>query len=111
MKDDHMEATLRQLTAAIKEKKHGDPTQSYIAKRFASGRAKIAQKVGEEGVELAIALVLDDKADIVSEATDLLFHLMIGLEDAGLSLDDVMQELQRREGMSGLEEKRQRVPT
>lgn len=104
-----MENILRGLEHTIRSHKGGNASTSYIAKRFAKGRAKIAQKIGEEGVELALALVLNDTTEIIKESADLLFHMMIGLEDAELSLDDVIAELQRREGMSGLEEKRNRL--
>lgn len=82
---------------------------SYTAKLFAAGRAKIAQKVGEEAVETVIASLSDDRAALVSEATDLMFHLLVLLADAGLSLDDVRAELARREGVSGIDEKAARA--
>jgi len=96
------------LEALIRSRKHGDPDASYVARLFARGRAKIAQKVGEEAVETVIAACSGNDAAIVPEATDLIFHLMVLLADAGLSLDDVRAELARREGLSGLEEKRRR---
>jgi phosphoribosyl-ATP pyrophosphohydrolase len=96
------------LDALIASRKGGDPDASYVARLFAKGRAAIAQKVGEEAVETVIAACSGDDAAIVPEAADLLFHLMVLLADAGLSLDDVRAELARREGLSGLEEKRQR---
>jgi phosphoribosyl-ATP pyrophosphohydrolase len=95
------------LEALIRSRKDGDPDASYVARLFAKGRATIAQKVGEEAVETVIAACSAERA-IVPEAADLLFHLMVLLADAGLSLDDVRAELARREGLSGLEEKRQR---
>ncbi len=96
------------LASVIKEKRDGDPKQSYIAKRFAKGRAKIAQKIGEEGVELALAVVLQDKTEIISESADLIFHMMLALEEAGLDFSQVVAELSRRDGISGLEEKASR---
>ncbi|WP_174279959.1 phosphoribosyl-ATP diphosphatase [Sphingomonas bacterium] len=78
---------------------------SYTAHLFARGRARIAQKLGEEAVECVIAAMGDDPAAIVPEAADLLYHLLVLLADAGLTLDDVRAELARREGMSGLAEK------
>jgi phosphoribosyl-ATP pyrophosphohydrolase len=96
------------LEALIASRKGGDPDASYVARLFAKGRAKIAQKVGEEAVETVIAACSGDDAGIVPEAADLMFHLLVLLADAGLSLDDVRAELARREGLSGLEEKRQR---
>jgi phosphoribosyl-ATP pyrophosphohydrolase len=103
-----MQTELEHLTNVIKEKRHGDPEKSYIAKRFAKGRTKMAQKIGEEGVELALAVVKQDKTEIVSESADLIFHMMLALEEAGLSLHDVVAELHRRDGISGLEEKKSR---
>jgi phosphoribosyl-ATP pyrophosphohydrolase len=96
------------LEALIRSRKGSDPDASYVARLFAKGRAQIAQKVGEEAVETVIASCSGDGAAIVPEAADLVFHLMVLLADAGLSLDDVRAELARREGLSGLEEKRQR---
>ncbi len=93
------------LEATIRDRLTADPGTSYIATLAAKGRAKIAQKVGEEAVETVIAAVSDDRAGLVGEATDLVFHLTVLLHHAGLSLDDVRAELARREGVSGLLEK------
>ena len=97
--------TLDALEQTIRQRRAADPDTSYVAKLTARGRAKIAQKVGEEAVETVIAAIADDKAGMVSEAADLMFHLLVLLADAGLSLDDVRAKLARREGLSGLEEK------
>ena len=95
---DRLEATIRARRG------EGDAATSDAASLFAKGRPKIAQKLGEEAVETVIAAMAQpDK--IVSEAADLLFHLIVLLTDAGLSLDDVRAELARREGVSGHEEK------
>lgn len=96
------------LEAVIRERRTGDPATSYIAKLTARGRAKIAQKLGEEAVEAAIAAVQDDRAGLTGEAADLIFHLLVLLADSGLSLDDVRAELARREGISGIDEKASR---
>ena len=96
------------LEAVIRERRSGDPETSYVARLTAKGRAKIAQKLGEEAVETVIAAVEDDKTALISEAADLLFHLAVLLADAGLSLDDVRAELARREGVSGIDEKTSR---
>lgn len=103
-----MADSLDALEQTIRERRTGDPAASYVAKLTARGRAKIAQKLGEEAVETVIAAMADDKAEITSEAADLMFHLLVLLADAGLSLDDVRAELARREGVSGLEEKANR---
>ncbi|MBC9032944.1 phosphoribosyl-ATP diphosphatase [Sphingomonas sp. JC676] len=100
-----MADSLDALEQTIRERRTGDPATSYVAKLTARGRAKIAQKLGEEAVETVIAAMADDKAALTGEAADLVFHLMILLADAGLSLDHVRAELARREGVSGLEEK------
>jgi phosphoribosyl-ATP pyrophosphohydrolase len=97
------------LEALIRSRRGGDPDASYVAKLFARGRAKIAQKLGEEAIETVIAACSGDDAGIVPEAADLLFHLLVLLADAGRSLDDVRAELARREGLSGIEEKARRM--
>ena len=97
-----------QLLATIIERRSGDPATSYVAKLTAKGRAKMAQKRGVEAVDVVIAAMSDDKPGIVSESADLMFHLAVLLADAGLSFDDVRAELERREGVSGVEEKAKR---
>ena len=97
--------SLDRLEAIIRDRRTGDPASSYVAKLTARGRAKIAQKLGEEATETVIAAIQDDRAALTGEAADLVFHLLVLLADAGLGLDDVRAELARREGMSGLEEK------
>ena len=99
---------LDRLEAIIRERRTGDPASSYVAKLTARGRAKIAQKLGEEATETVIAAMGDDKAALTGEAADLVFHLLVLLADAGVSLDDVRTELKRREGVSGIEEKASR---
>jgi phosphoribosyl-ATP pyrophosphohydrolase len=96
------------LIARISLNRFADPSTSYVAKMTAKGRAKIAQKVGEEAVETVIAAMGKDRGEIVGEATDLMFHLALLLVDAGLSFDDIRAELERREGVSGLAEKANR---
>lgn len=103
-----MADTFDALEAVIRERRGGDPDSSYVARLTAKGRAKIAQKLGEEAVETVIAAIEDDKVALTSEAADLVFHLAVLLADAGLSLDDVRAELARREGVSGIDEKASR---
>ena len=98
---------LERLEATIRERRGGDPASSYVASLFARGTGRIAQKVGEEAVETVIA-ALSRPDTIASEAADLVFHLLVLLADAGLSLADVTAELARREGLSGHEEKASR---
>jgi len=100
-----MRATLHQLEQTIARRRSADPSQSYVAKLTSRGRAKIAQKVGEEAVETVIAALSGDTADTIGESADLLFHLFVLLADCGISLDSVLDELERREGLSGLAEK------
>ncbi len=100
---------LDRLEATIRTRRDSPADSSYTASLFAKGRAKIAQKVGEEAVETVIAACSGDEASIVPEAADLLFHLAVLLADAGLSFDDVHAELERREGVGGLVEKAGRI--
>jgi phosphoribosyl-ATP pyrophosphohydrolase len=99
---------LDQLYQTILQRKHADAGQSYAASLFAKGRVKIAQKLGEEAVELALASVASDKTAIVSESADLLFHLGVLWAECGVTPEEVAAELKRREGISGLEEKANR---
>lgn len=100
-----MSDTLSRLEATIRERRGADPASSYVAKVVAKGRAKIAQKLGEEAVEAVIAAIADDREEMVKESADLLFHLLVLLSDMDLGLDDVIAELERREGLSGITEK------
>ncbi len=100
-----MADTLSRLAATIGDRRSADPGSSYVAHLSAKGRASIAQKLGEEAVETVIAAVAGNPAALIAEAADLMFHLGILLADAGLSFDDVLGELDRREGVSGHTEK------
>lgn len=103
-----MSDTLERLYKVVLERRGSDPEKSYIAKRLKQGTAKIAQKVGEEAVETVIAAIEKDRAGIVNESADLLFHWLMLLADAGITVDEVMAELTRREGIPGLDEKASR---
>jgi len=87
---------LGQLGLLIADRHAAMPAGSYTAGLFADGKARIAQKVGEEGVELALARMKDDKTEIANETADLLFHMMVLLQDAGLTLGDVIKVLEKR---------------
>ncbi|BBD01802.1 MULTISPECIES: phosphoribosyl-ATP diphosphatase [Sphingobium] len=100
-----MRATLHTLEQTIRQRRSADPSTSYVAKLAARGRAKIAQKVGEEAVETVIAAMAEDRAEIVGESADLIFHLMMLLADMDVPFDAVLDELDRREGVSGIAEK------
>jgi phosphoribosyl-ATP pyrophosphohydrolase len=100
-----MATPLDRLEATIRARRNGDPAASYVARLTADGRARMARKVGEEAIETLVAALSDDRAATTSEAADLIFHLLVLLADMDLSFDDVMAELDRREGLSGLAEK------
>jgi phosphoribosyl-ATP pyrophosphohydrolase len=100
---------LDRLWQVIQSRRDADPQTSYTARLFARGRAKIAQKLGEEAVEAVIEGVGDNPAALVGESADLIYHLLVLWAAAGVSPTDVAVELTRREGMSGIEEKRSRV--
>lgn len=104
-----MEDALDRLESTIAARRGADPDASYVASLFAKGRGRIAQKVGEEAVEAVIAAMRDDRQALTGEAADLIFHLIVLLADAGITLDDVRGELARREGRSGIAEKASRT--
>lgn len=97
--------TLERLEQTIASRRAASPETSYVAKLNAKGIAKIAQKVGEEATETVIAALSGSNEELVGESADLLFHLMVLLDAKGVSLEHVLGELDRREGLSGLEEK------
>ncbi len=103
-----MRATLHTLEQTIRQRRTADPSTSYVAKLSARGRAKIAQKVGEEAVETVIAAMAGDSDGVVGESADLIFHLMLLLADMDIAFDRVLDELDRREGVSGIAEKASR---
>jgi phosphoribosyl-ATP pyrophosphohydrolase len=100
--------TLKRLEQTITARASASPGSSYVAKLSAKGTAKIAQKLGEEATEAVIAAVSESKQELVGEAADVLFHLMVLLHNKGVALDEVLAELDRREGTSGLDEKASR---
>ena len=102
---DHRLDILAELAAEIASRKSASPDQSYTAKLLSQGVAKCAKKLGEEAVETALAAVSGDKQHIASETADLLYHLLVLLEATGVKLSDVMAELERRQGVSGIAEK------
>lgn len=104
-----MDDRLTRLEATIRARRSADPATSYVASLAHKGRAKMAQKLGEEATETVIAAVSDDRAGTISESADLLFHLACLLADMDLSFADILAELDAREGLSGLEEKASRA--
>jgi phosphoribosyl-ATP pyrophosphohydrolase len=100
--------TLERLYKAILSRRGADPDTSYTAKLFHKGRAKIAQKLGEEAVETVIEAVAGNKEKLAAESADLLYHLLVLWADAGLKPSDVYGVLAEREGVSGIAEKSSR---
>lgn len=99
---------LDRLYLAILERKDADPSVSYTAKLFQRGRAKIAQKLGEEAVETVIEAMRPDSLELAEESADLLYHLLVLWADAGLKPGEVYGVLAAREGISGIAEKASR---
>ncbi len=87
---------LHQLESLLAERKNADPDSSYTASLYARGTKRISQKVGEEGVEVALAATSGDKAELICESADLVYHLMVLLQDQGLSFSDVIDKLKER---------------
>ncbi|MEF7616469.1 phosphoribosyl-ATP diphosphatase [Aquincola sp. MAHUQ-54] len=96
--------TLARLAEVIESRKGGDPGASYVARLFSKGTDAILKKIGEEATETVMAAKDGDRAKIVYEVADLWFHSMVALAAFDLRPADVLAELQRREGLSGLEE-------
>ena len=96
--------TLERLAQVIDARRVADPDKSYVARLFSKGTDAILKKVGEEATEVVMAAKDGDRARLVAEVADLWFHSMIALASFGLRPADVLAELARREGQSGLEE-------
>ncbi|HSD99466.1 MAG TPA: phosphoribosyl-ATP diphosphatase [Burkholderiales bacterium] len=99
---------LHRLGKVIAERKQGDASASYVASLFAKGEDAILKKVAEEAAETVLAAKGGDKLNIVRETADLWFHSLVLLAWHGLAPEDVLAELRRREGISGIEEKKSR---
>ena len=111
MSDSQKFATaLARLSATIAARQGDDPSQSYTAKLLSQGAVKAAQKLGEEAIETALAAALKDTDGVASESADLIYHWLVLLQAAGVSLDAVAAKLEAREGQSGLAEKASRKP-
>jgi phosphoribosyl-ATP pyrophosphohydrolase len=100
---------LQRLAQVIAARREADPESSYVAKLFARGPDAIMKKVAEEAAETLLAAKDGDKLHIVRETADLWFHSLVLLAWYGLGPEDVLAELQRREGVSGIDEKRSRA--
>ena len=96
---------LTRLEALIAQRRTAAPEESYVASLHARGLPVMARKVGEEGVEAAIAALSGSREELTGEAADLLFHLLVLLAARDIPFADILAELERREGMSGLDEK------
>ena len=100
--------TLERIAATIDARKGGDAAKSYVAQLFAKGEDAILKKIGEEATEMVLAAKSGDRLHLVRETADLWFHCMIVLSQHGLGPADVLAEMHRREGISGIDEKKGR---
>lgn len=100
--------TLSDLEKIVDERSKASPEESWTAKLFAAGQPKAAKKLGEEAIEAVMAAVTGDRDNLTYEAADVLYHLMVVLKIAGIPLQNVMGELERRTAQSGLQEKASR---
>ena len=105
---DRSSDTLARLEATIRQRLGASPEESYVAKLHARGLPLIARKLGEEAVETVIAALSGTRDELTGEAADVLFHLLVLLAEKEVPLADVLAELDRREGTSGLDEKASR---
>ncbi|MDO9150316.1 MAG: phosphoribosyl-ATP diphosphatase [Methylotenera sp.] len=103
-----MNDVLTRLSELLEQRKSADPASSYVAKLYAKGMDSILKKVGEEATETVIAAKGGNKDEIIYETADLWFHTMIMLAKVDLKPQDVLLELARREGLSGIDEKASR---
>ncbi|MBM3538058.1 MAG: phosphoribosyl-ATP diphosphatase [Alphaproteobacteria bacterium] len=102
-------AVLDRLYQVIESRRSADPATSHTARLFQKGTRKIAQKVGEEAVETVIEAVRGKRDRLISESADLVYHLLVLWADQRINPGEVWQELSRREGLSGIEEKKSRT--
>ena len=102
---------LSELAKTIDARVAGDPETSWTAKLLAGGPTLTAKKLGEEGVEAALAVAHQSDAEVAAESADLLYHLLVALRSRGVSLDTVGRALEARQGKSGIEEKALRPRT
>lgn len=96
---------LNRLAAVLEERRNADPRSSYVAALYAKGLDAILKKIGEEATETVIAAKGGDQQQVVHELADLWFHSLVLLAEQGLKPDDILTELERRFGLSGLDEK------
>lgn len=108
MTSDQAVFVLERLYTLIEKRRGADPETSYVARLLARGVPKLAQKVGEEAVEAVIAATKMDQDELIDESADLLFHLLVLWAELGVRPEQVWAELARREGISGVDEKKSR---
>ena len=101
-------STLNNLADTIAQRAKADPDSSWTAKLLAKGPEKCAEKFGEEAVEAIIEAVKDNRQGLIAESADVLFHLLVMLQSRGVTLEDVLAELEKRQGTSGIAEKASR---
>ncbi len=100
--------TLSDLERIVEERSKASPDESWTAKLVAAGQPKAAKKLGEEAIEAVMAAITNDRDNLTYEAADVLYHLLVVLKIAGIPLQNVMGELERRTAQSGLQEKASR---
>ena len=100
---------LHRISDTLASRRHADPEKSYAAKLFANGPDAILKKIGEESAELIIAAKDGKRLNIVWESTDLIYHILVLLAFYDMGIEDVSQEMRRREGISGIDEKNSRA--
>lgn len=103
-----MSDVLSKLATLIKSRRTADPSSSWTAKLLSQGVDKTAEKFGEEAIEAIIAAVKQDRENLTNEAADVLYHLLVMLEASDVAFSDVLAELERRQGLSGIDEKNAR---
>lgn len=103
-----MNAILKKLTETLEARKKDDPSKSYTASLYRDGLEAILKKVNEEAFEIIIAARQGDNKELVHEVADLWFHTLVLMAHKNLSAEDILNELSRREGTSGIEEKESR---
>lgn len=103
--------SLADLETIVAERAKASPEESWTARLVSKGQTKAAKKLGEEAVEVVIGAIAEDRENLTYEAADLLYHLLVVLKIADIPLADVMAELERRTGRTGLEEKAGRTPS
>ena len=103
-----MNKILERLDLTIQRKTTESPNKSHTAKLLKKGTEKCAEKFGEEAIELIVASIKKKKKEIIGEAADALYHMLVLLRSKNISINEVLTELASREGISGIEEKRKR---